>query len=220
MTNGPETDCISESELDRLGTEELVAYMAEQRDSGRPECAKRAMAVLAWGYWDFVCVQVAVKVETQDVEDVGGAALESALRSSFQGKSVGEFVNWLKVIVSRRIADYHRSREREPDIAPLVGEHGDEEEIFGDEPYDADESGAIAVREVTAKVLEERNEVHQRVIRCYGPNPLGFLDLSARETVSEVERLHPGQTMSEDNVHQIYKRFKDDLSEELGLGGS
>ena len=58
------------------------------------------------------------------------------------------------------------------------------------------------------------------MIRLYGPNALDFMDLSARETAAKVEKLNPGSGMSEANVHQIWKRFKDDLEHEAGLGGS
>ena len=222
MNDDADRDCRSESELDRLSTEQLLAYVLEQRDAGRPQCAKRALALLAWGYWGLVCYVVAAKVPEQDVDDVAGQVMESALKSAFEGTSVGEFVNWLKVIAKRRRADYHRDREKEPPVGPLPGQgdESDEPGLFGPEPGTEDDTELAHFRDAAGRVLEHRKEVHQLVVRAYGPNELGFMGLSARETAAHVEKVHPGTTMSEPNVHQIWKRFKVELEENLGLGGS
>ena len=50
-------------------------------------------------------------------------AMLAALQSTFDGTSIGEFVNWLNRIVDRRgIADYWRGKEREPETAPIADE--------------------------------------------------------------------------------------------------
>lgn len=214
--------CPPDRELDRLDEEQLLAELVAFRDSGRPECVKRVMAVLAFGRWDQIRLRVQLKVPKQDAEDVAAAVLESALRSSFDGRMIGEFVSWLNTIMSRRIADYHESNKRRPPVRPLADEHrgGDDGHGRGAELVSEGEEQAIAVREAAGRVLERRSEIHQMAIRLYGPGALGHQDLSAREVATRIEATHPGSGMSEANVHQIYRRFKAELNRELGMGGS
>ena len=48
----------------------------------------------------------------------------AAIKSAFDGTSIGEFVVWLNRIVARRgIADFHRDREDDPKVGPLPTEH-------------------------------------------------------------------------------------------------
>lgn len=212
-------DCRSEGELSNLPDEALLAYVVEERDAGRPHCAKKAVAVLAFGYQDFIHYRVKAKVTIADVEDVTAIVLESVVRSAFDGRSVGEFKNWLKVIAQRRVADYHGKREGRPPIEPLGSEHEGEDEVWGNEPATGDEAAAIAIRELAGRLLEQRNQIHQLVIRLYGPNELNYMGLGAAETAAQVEQAH-ATTMSEANVHQIWRRFKKEFGDELSLGGS
>ena len=218
MPDDQDKPCLSETELSRFSDEQLLAYIVEQRESGRPQCAKQALAVLAFGHWGRVHYWVAAKVPAGDVEDVTAAVVESALGSAFDGRSIGRFIAWLKVIAQRRIADYHRGAERSPDVEPLRDEHQGDEEVFGEQPSEESEEEAILTREAVGRVLETRSEVHQTVIRVYGPNELGFMELSARETVERTEQLHPGSNMSEANVHQIWRRFRSDVADAPGMG--
>lgn len=221
ITEDAGKDCLSESELDRLSTEQLLDYVVEQRELGRPRCAKPALALLAWGYWNYVCLQVGRLKNAEDEDDVAQQVMESAIKSAFDGRTVGEFVTWLKVIAKRRRADYWRERKRKPDAVPLPdGSRDDEDTLFRPEPGVEDETDAVAFREAAGRVLELRSETHQLVIRAYGPNEIGYMGLNARETAAHVESVHLGTTMSEANVHQIWKRFKTELERELGLGGS
>lgn len=209
--------CKSESELDRLGTGELVAYIQEHKRFGHPDCVRRAMGVLAFRYMDFVRAKVSEKVDRQDVDDLASQVLESALRSAFDGKTVGEFVNWLKVITSRRIADHYGRPGLEEE--PLPEEHEGEEQIWGHATAAGDGFvDEIAYREIAGRLLEELSLVHRMVVRCYGPVELGFDNLSAAETRKQVEATHVGETMSEDNVHKIWSRFRGKLAGELRLG--
>lgn len=211
--------CRDGYELSKLSDEALLAYIQEQREANRPECAKHAIQVLAFGHLERIHYLVAGKVPPEDVDEVAGIVLDSALHSAFDGRSVGEFIVWLKVIARRRIADYHRRREGRPVTTPLVSEHGGEEEIWGEEPAADDDADVIAIREAAGRVLERRTEIHQHVIRLNGPNELGYMGLGAAEVAANVKRMH-GVDMSEANVHQIWSRFKRDLADELGLGGS
>jgi DNA-directed RNA polymerase specialized sigma24 family protein len=211
-------DCRSEHELARLTDEQLLAYIDEQRKAGRDACAKQAFAILAFGHWNRVKAWVAARVPPDHVEDVAGLVIESALKAAFKGKTVGEFVNFLKVITSRRIADHTDAAARRLDADPLPDEHERDEEIFGDQPSVESHDGAVAIRECVGRALEPLSEVHRAVIHCYGPGELGFDGLDARETTERVERLHPGANVSEANVHKIWSRFRASVADELGMG--
>ena len=218
MTEG-DRNCRSEGELAELSDEQLLAYVVAERDAGRPECAKRAVAILAFGYEPTIRYRVVARIPTEDVDDLVGTVLESVIRSAFDGRSIGEFKSWLRVITQRRIADYHGDRERKPPPGPLAGDVDDDDERWGVEPAVGDGTEAIALREIAARLLEARNPVHQHVIRLYGPNALGYMELSAAEAATAVAEAH-ATTMSEANVHQIWRRFRADFHDELGMGGS
>ena len=213
-------DCRSEGELAELSDEALMAYIVAEREADRPLCVKRAVAILAFAYEDWIRYRVGDKVPPEDCDDVTGSVLESVVRSAFDGRSIGELRNWLKVIVQRRVADYYLERGRTPQTTPLPGsgEEG-EEGVWGIEPSAADDTDVIAIREAAGRVLERRTDVHQHVIRLYGPNELGFMALGASEAAGLVADGH-GTSMSEANVHQIWRRYKSELEDELGMGGS
>ena len=214
-------DCRSEGELAALSDEALLAYIVAEREARRPLCVKRAVSILAFAYEDFVHYKVADKVPPEDVDDVVGTVLESVVKSAFDGRSVGELKSWLKVITQRRIADYHEARGRTPETTPLPGGGSDdgEDAVWGIEPGVGDETDVVAIREAAGRVLETRSEVHQHVIRLYGPNELGFMAFGAAEAARLVADGH-GTSMSEANVHQIWRRYKSDLDGELGVEGS
>ena len=211
-------DCRPEHELDRLSDEQLLAYIDEQREAGRPECAKQAFAILAFGHWGRVNGWVAAKVPPDHVEDVAMAVIESTVKAAFDGKTVGEFVNFLKVITGRRIADHTDTAARRLSTEPLQDEHEGSEDVFGAQPSVPSEEEAVLIRECVGRVLERLSELHQSVVRCYGPGALGFDDLGARETTERVEELHPGAGVSEANVHKIWSRFRAEVDGELGMG--
>jgi DNA-directed RNA polymerase specialized sigma24 family protein len=214
-------DCRSEGELAALSDEALLAYIVAEREADRPHCVKRAVSILAFGYEDFIRYRVVEKVPPEDVDDVVGTVIESVVKSAFDGRSVGELRSWLKVIAQRRIADYYDGRERSPDTRPLPDGGGDDSDdgTWGAEPGIDDETDVIAIREAAGRVLETRSDVHQHVIRLYGPNELGYMALGAAEAARIVADAHAG-SMSEANVHQIWRRYKSDLDGELGVGGS
>jgi DNA-directed RNA polymerase specialized sigma24 family protein len=213
-------NCRPHNELNRLSNEELVAYLVEQRDAGRTECAKYAVEILAFGYWKHVRFRVWRKVPKEDVDDVTAEVIESAIGSAFDGRVIGQFVSWLNTITKFRIADYHRKRERGLETTPLPEEHPGTEDVWGAVGEEDGELEAVAVLEAAARVLRRRSPVHQLVIRLYGPHALNFMALSAAETVERVKGANPGESMSEANVHQIWHRYKKGLQAELGLPGS
>ena len=208
---------LSENELSRLGSDELIAYVRKATDTGRPDRARTALAILCWRHFDDVVRRVKMRVPAPAVEDVAMTAILAAIKSAFDGVSVGEFVNWLHRIVDRRgIADYHRKREREPATNPLPTEHAGEEEVWGEEPAEADESDAVVVQSVIDECLEALAQpAHRDVIERNV-----FNDLSAADTAERVNADHPDldPPMSEANVHQIISRFRRCVREKLADG--
>jgi DNA-directed RNA polymerase specialized sigma24 family protein len=205
---------LSENELSQLSSDELIAYIRKATDAGRPDHARTALAILCWRHFDDVVRRVKLRVPAPAVEDVAMTAILAAIKSAFDGVSVGEFVNWLHRIVDRRgIADYHRKREREPATNPLPTEHAGEEEVWGEEPADADESDAVVVQSVIDECLEALAQpAHRDVIERNV-----FNDLSAADTAELVNADHPDlePPMSEANVHKIVSRFRRCVREQL-----
>lgn len=202
-----------EHELDRLPDEELIAYIADARDAGRNDEARRGLGVLANRRLGDVRRRVSLKVPTEDVDDVSMEVMTSALKGAFSGESVGEFVNWLHTITDRRVADFHRSRENKPDNVPLPEEHESEDDVWGDGATVEDFSGAIDLRSVVDQALGELGAPHAEVVEL-----AVFQRYSARETAEKVNMSHAEELttpMTEDNVHQISKRFRTRLKELL-----
>ena len=84
---------------------------------------------LAYRRYDDVRRRILIKVPYEDADDVASEVFISALKSAFDGNSVGEFVNWLQTITKRRVAEYHRARPDEPDL-PLAEENGGERDAI------------------------------------------------------------------------------------------
>jgi RNA polymerase sigma factor (sigma-70 family) len=197
---------LPDHHLQALSDEQLIAYMRSARDAGRHDAMKPAIAVLAYGYWDTLVNRARMKLPESDAEQVAGEALESAIASAFDGKSVGEFRSWLHTILSRRIADYWQKRERTLQTRPLP-QPGDEE-FAGHEPAVEFEGDALHAQECVRHALEELPEAHLEVVQLYlfGPH-------SAVETAELV-----GNGMTEANVHQISSRFQKRVRDLLDEG--
>jgi RNA polymerase sigma factor (sigma-70 family) len=171
--------------------------------------------VLVFGHLANVERRVRMRVPTERVDEVAGAAMESAVASAvnYEGESVGQFVNWLNRIVDRRIADFHRRKRL--DERPLVEEHEVEEEVWGDVPPVSDATGLVETLVIIERLLDGLSTPHRRVVELYV-----FERWEAREAAervnSELPDLDP--PMSVDNVHQIAKRFRDDLRDQLEAG--
>ncbi len=191
-------DPLPEHELDRLSDEALIAYVAAMRARGHREAAATGLAVLVYGHWDNVRRRVALRVRAADVEDVTGEVMTSAIRSAFDGTSEGEFVVWLGTIVKRRIADFHRKRER-----TIAADSLDAITEAGREPADdgaIDRSGYLEVQALIVELLQARSPEHRRVIEL-----MVFEDLPASAATAAV----PG--LSEPNAYKIVSRFRKDL---------
>lgn len=203
--------------LSALSGERLVAYAAAAHAAGEAAAEREALGVLAFTWEPVIRARVAMKVPRQDHDDVILAVQESLIRSSFEGKLIGQFGAFLRTITQRRIADYHRELERRPETVSSDGGDGDGDEPHGQvAPVADDETAAVDLVAVIKRVLATRSPLHQKVIRLYGPEVAGFMNLSAAEVKAAIEIDGSGDTISVDNVAQIWRRFKVDLEEELG----
>ena len=167
---------------------------------------RTAIAVLAFGYWEILVNRARLKLPEADAENVAGEALESAIVSAFDGKSVGEFRSWLHTILARRIADYYKKRERTLPTDTLPGEH---EEAWGDEPAIGFEGDALHARQCIARALSELQPAHREVVDLHVLGPL-----SAGEAAGEIDG------MTDENVHQIASRFRKTVQGYLDEGES
>jgi RNA polymerase sigma factor (sigma-70 family) len=191
-------------ELDRLDDEAVIAYVREARAAGDRVAVARAVAILVYGYWRNIERRVRMKVAREHVEDVTADIVASALQSSFEGTSTGEFRAWLGTITKRRIADFHRRAERTPTTVPLVS---DPDESGATEPAAASDEGYIETEDAVARTLGDLSEAHRQVVEL-----VIFDARTAREAAQAV----PG--MTEDNVHQIVSRFRRALRRALEDG--
>ena len=106
---------MSESELQRLSSDELIDYIREATDAGRADCAQSGLAILCYRHFDDVVRRIALRVPREEVEDQAMIVMLAAIKSAFDGTSIGEFRVWLNRIIDRRgIADFHRDREDKP----------------------------------------------------------------------------------------------------------
>ena len=207
-------NCLSEADLQRLSSDELITYIREATDAGRADCAKSALAILCYRHFDDVARRIALRVPPEAVEDQAMTVMLAAIKSAFDGTSIGEFRVWLNRIIDRRgIADFHRAREDKPRVDPLPTEHQGEDDVWGEEPSDADEAGRVLVQSLSDECLEALSEAHRDVIELNV-----FEDLDATTTADRVNEQHPDldPPMSEANVHKIVSRFRKCLTEKLG----
>jgi len=218
-----EFEPLPEHRLQDLGDDKLIEHVIAARDAGDLSQARMAMSILAFGHYQRVYVMVSLKVPADSVDDVAQEVMAHALKSSFDGRSVGQFVSWLKTITSRRIADFteRATRDRERQAGPLTGDEDDE--VRADALGVDGGQSQVEVTEIVMGALEQTDDpVHRRVVELYGPGEFGFAELSAREVASAVnEEARDGDsTMSEGNVHKIYQRFRDRVRAALESSGA
>lgn len=200
-----------EHELALLTDDELIAYIVAARDAGFADEARVAMGILAFRRLGDVRRRVAIKVPKADVDDVAMEVMASALKAAFAGECMGEFVSLLHTITDRRVADFHRSRKPQDD--PLPEENAGDEDVWGRTLATDDFTVEIDLRAVADQALGELSSPHRAVVEHYV-----FRRETAREA-AEAVNMSCGEEldrpMTEDNVHQIAKRFRDRMRELL-----
>lgn len=203
-------------QLEQLTNEELIDYIRATREAGAVQAERDAVGYLAYAFEPTIKVWVRKDTPAQDVDDVVMEVMASAIKASFDGKVVGEFGSFLKTIAKRRVADYFRHGERQLEADPLPSEHEGEEDFWGEQASNEDETELVALRDAVDRVLAGRNPLHQKVIRLYGSEVAGFDDLPADQVSAKIASDGSGDSVSVDNIAQIWSRFRRDLREELG----
>ncbi len=197
-------------EIHALSDEQILQYVVAARASGHPSHAARALQILVFGYQDIVRVRVGAKVPRHEADEVADAGLLRAIAAAlkpdaFKGTSFGEFRKWMHTIVDRQVVDYWRKVERSPKQDPLPDEHEGDEDARRPVGAAADDTEAVDVQAVIDQALGELGEAHRAVIERYV-----FGDRTAAETADEL-----GESMTENNVHQITSRFRRRMRELL-----
>ncbi len=204
----PET----ELRLEDLDDDKLVREIVNARRSERFDVANKALGILIYRRADDVLARDLSKVPGKDAKDVAQESMLSALKASFDGSSMGQFVNLLHKITDRRIADYFKKKENKPDLEPLPDEHGGDEEVWGDTPSESDQTGEVAVRLLVEGVLADMSKTHELVVVLY------LRGYQAAGIVSKVNQEHGEQLktpMTEHNVNKIVSRFRKELRKRL-----
>lgn len=201
---------LSDEQVNGRSDEQVLEYVVAARAAGEVGHATRALQILVWGYRGIVAVRVGLKVPKHDVDDVADAALLRAVAAAlkpdaFRGSSIGEFRRWTHTIVDRQVVDYWRRRERSVDETELKDEREGDEDSWGAVGVSEDEAAAVDVQAVIDHALGELSAEHRRSVELYV-----FDCLSARETAEKM-----GNPMTENNVHQIAKRFRTRVRELL-----
>lgn len=199
---------MNEYEYSGMSDDELIRRAVTARNAGDHDEVRRILAVLAYRRYGNVVRRVAVSVPRDDVEDVAMEALASAIKAAFEGTSVGEFVNFLNTIVSRRIADFTRSRP--PRAAALPDEHEGEDDYWGRVLGGGDPADSllehIDAAQAVRQALDELGDPHRGVVTLFV-----FEGYRADESADQVNTTHRNELetpMSEANVHQIASRFR------------
>jgi RNA polymerase sigma factor (sigma-70 family) len=198
----------SEHELARLKDEELIAYAVGARDAGQRDAFETAAKLFAGRRMGLVSYWVSQKTDPEEVDEITGKALVSIINgiTGVTGSSPGEFVEWMRTVTRRRIADHYRAKEKLPGFTPLDDQPKDEGQ-WTEKAGEPDSTGGVDTALVVDAALNRLNEVKREVVekRIEG--------YSAKET-AEMSR---DPDMTPVNVDQIFSRFKKALKKELNI---
>jgi RNA polymerase sigma factor (sigma-70 family) len=198
----------NDDRLASLNDDDLIEEIQLAREAGDQQQIRKCLGRLAWSRYDYVLARVQLKISETYAEDVAQEVMMSALKASFDGNYIGEFGSMLNTIIRRRIADFHSKPRLETD--PLVEENSDDENTWGEVPSSEDFSGARDSLSVIEAALEELSERHRMVVR------LTMDGYRAKEVADRVNSFYDDESaMTDANVHQIMKRFRDDLDDQL-----
>jgi RNA polymerase sigma factor (sigma-70 family) len=191
-------------ELSALDDEALITYVREAREASDRAAARRGLMVLVCGYERDVQRRLSTRLPPHAVDDVAHDALVRAIAAAFDGTSVGEFRSWLHTIVDRSAADFFRRAGRRPKETLLPSEHTGEDDVWGAEPFQESETGAVELRIITEEVMATFSEKHRQVTKLHI-----FGALPASEVCDRIDGMSP------DNVAQIASRFRAKLRARL-----
>ena len=196
---------LNDTGIDRLSDEQLLAYIADARDAGRPDAAMHGVRHLIWRHVDSVRARVQKKFPEHLVDDITHDILVEAIASAFDGRTIKQFFKWLNVVVSNQIADIWRGTkgkqiEFEKEHASLHADDDDEHRTV--DPADIAEDGVVELETIRDEVLAEFSEAHQAAI------DLRIQGYKSKE-VAEMTGL------SANNVDKILERFRKRLRERL-----
>ena len=208
-------EALPQHRLSQLPNPELLAYIVAARAARQATAERDGVAVLAFGFEPTIKLWVRRDTPAQDVDDVVMDVIASAIRASFDGKVLGEFGSFLKTIAKRRVADYFRREERRIDAGPLGSEHEGDDDLWSEVPRSEDETPTVDLLDAVERVLATRNPLHVKVIRLYGSGVPGFEDLPADEVKARIDGGDSGDSVSVDNVAQIWSRFRRDVEEAI-----
>ena len=194
---------LSDAALCVLGDKALIVLIRDAQASGDVTAYRRRVGVLVFGHQRNISRRVGLKVPPSDVEDVTAEVLACAIRSAFDGRSVGEFVNWLDTITRRQIAQFYRRRAKDLPVAGRASRDRDEDHR-GIEPATDDETGLVEIRDAVDRALAGLNADHRRIV--------GWLVLEGRPARDAAREI---PAITENNAHQIATRFRRTLRSEL-----
>lgn len=198
-----------EDELQHLSDDDLVAYVVEARNAGLDAEVRLGTAMLVFRRYDQQLAFVQKKVKhPEDAEDILGDIIADMLKTAFRGDYTGEFFSLFFVIRDRRIADFYKKAEREPEIA---NPSGDDQDLIGTLVETGDFTDESAVRMLLAEALSGYSERDQMVIQLR-------IDNHPAKAVAKAvnEKGFAGASeMTPSNVDQIFARFKHKLRPEL-----
>jgi RNA polymerase sigma factor (sigma-70 family) len=193
---------LSDIELKRLADEEVVAYLVRAREVGEHNEVTAALQSLVYGRMDLVESIVAARVPDQAIDRVAQDAMIETMTAVFDGVSVGQFVNFLKTVTSRKVADYWKSR----------GRHGREEATLDSDDESkrrrevvdvAEEVEAVPLQTLVDDVLNGLPSDHRAAVELavFGDQPSA--DVAAQLGLTAA------------NVDQIKSRFRHALRKAL-----
>ncbi|MGK2932279.1 MAG: RNA polymerase sigma factor [Solirubrobacterales bacterium] len=204
----------SQSETQALSDDDVIAYVVLARDAGDSDAVSEALGILVYGRlgWLTVFIGKRLKGNRQDAEDVAAKVMENVITSSFDGESVGQFVNLMKTMAVRRSFEFNqKAGKAKKDVAY----DADDPEGRTGLPSNPGDSGETEVKMVISAVMAKMTPVHQDVVEL---RIQGFKSKEVAEMINDGEH-QLDKPMTDANADQIYKRFRDELRRELGMAG-
>lgn len=212
---------LGEIELDRLDDARLLAHLAAARDAGELGQATLALHIFVFRLEPWVVGRVSAKVPPSEIDLVVGDVFDSVIEQSFsaertpwKGNSEASLRAWMKTIIARRIADFHRGSR--PRLEPLPEEHQGNEDVWGhDAGQEPDRSAEVELMDMVERCLAEFSDAHAEVVRLAIYDDLPSKQIAERINAGEHDLERP---MSATNVDKITSRFRARLRELLTEG--